>query len=531
MKFHRLLCIHVPTLEENGADGHGSAGEIGTGYQITDDLIVTSRHVVRPKWRQINYPISFLWAFGPDGKKGVWAPDQFFRTGENNKDPVAWESEKLDVALLRQKAPDWLMKDDRRAYLSRNPPRGLEEWSARGFPIIKRDAPWMDSLSLDGKMSTLPDREVFFDLTEASGFPSDEYWHGASGTPVCRGATEEIVGILNVTRNRTGGHRLRATATCRLFSDPDFAAHFSRPDDEVRRRECAEAVAKALGKCALAVRTIASAFELDANSTAIGVARHVLGFDDVAIVTGKLREVYDEFGQNIETADKDSAQSSKEAREAIEAAVQWLVPFLCEGHVDVHTLRDKVQGTARIIDLPCAITSVAEIYIAAVERRTTAFWPREGQADWPQGKRHLPWRDPPFEGMVQLAKDRTAVHEMFSEKLAAGDVGLNEARVRLDDFMIKTLAHATGLPKDRKKYAARELESQAKRNFRRYLVCRIPMDDTARRDAIEGTLAEISQDYPALIIARLYEGSGAPEARDEEFWDFKDMLPLQGGAA
>jgi hypothetical protein len=356
VKFHRLLCIHVPTFEENGADGHGSTGEIGTGYQITEDLIVSSRHVVRPGRRQIEYPISFLWAFGPDGRKGVWTLGE--RTGEKdkNKDPVVWESEMLDVALLGQKAPNWLMKDDRRAYLSSNPPRGLEKWAARGFPIIKRDAPWMDSVGLDGKMSALPDGEIFFDLTEESGFPSDEYWQGASGTPVCRGATEEIVGILNVTRNRTGGHRLRATATCRLFSDPEFAAHFSRPDDDVRRRECAEAVAKALGKCALVARKIATAFGLDANSTALDTARHVIGFDDVAIVTGKLREVYDELGQNIATADKDSAQSSKEAREAIEAAVQWLVPYLCEGHVDVHTLRDKVQGATRVIDLPCAIS-------------------------------------------------------------------------------------------------------------------------------------------------------------------------------
>jgi hypothetical protein len=533
-KFRRLVCLHVPTFEQSGADGRGSVGEIGTGYQITDDLIVTSRHVVRPEGRQIKYPISFLWAFGPDGKKGVWAPDQRTEEKDKTKDPVVWESEKLDVALLGQKAPDWLMKDDRKAYLSRNPPRGLEKWSARGFPIIKRDAPWLDSVELDGKMSALPDGEVFFDLTEESGFPSDEYWHGASGTPVCRGATEEIVGILNVTRNRTGGHRLRATATCRLFSDPEFAAHFRRPDDEARRRECAEAVAKALGKSAFTVRKIATAFGLDANATEVDVARHLVGFDDVATVTGKLRDVYDALGQDIATADKDSAQSSKEAREAIAIAVQWLVPLLSEGHINVQALRDTLDSPLKIIDLPCAITSVAEIYIAAVERRTTAFWPREGQADWPQGKRHLPWRDPPFEGMVQLAKDRHAIQDMFSEKLAMGAVGPDVARTHLDDFMIKTLTPHAGLPGDRdrrKKFAARELESQARRNPRRYLVCRIPLDDQVKRAAIEITLTEIARDYPALIIARLYEGNGAPEARDEEFWDFKDILPLQDDRA
>jgi hypothetical protein len=238
--------------------------------------------------------------------------------------------------------------------------------------------------------------------------------------------------------------------------------------------------------------------------------------------------VYGELGKCIATADAESAESLREARRAIEVAVQWLVPCICEGHVDIHALRDKVQGAARIIDLPCAITSIAEIYIAAVERRTTEFWPRDGQADWPQGKRHLPWRDPPFEGMTSLTDERAAIHEMFGAKLAVGDIGLDEARVRLDDFMVKTLAYSAGLPRDpirRKKIAARELESQAKGNFRRYLVCRIPIDDTVRRKATEDNLEEIARDYPALVIVRLYEGA---EARDEEFWDFKDMLPLQG---
>ncbi len=88
---------------------------------------------------------------------------------------------------------------------------------------------------------------------------------------------------------------------------------------------------------------------------------------------------------------------------------------------------------------------------------------------------------------MQLAKDRTAIHEMFGEKLAVGDVTLDEARVRLDDFMIKNLAYAVGMPKEpkiRQRFAAGELENQAKGKFRRYLVCRIPMDDRARRAAI-----------------------------------------------
>ncbi|HME85070.1 MAG TPA: hypothetical protein VKG91_11105 [Roseiarcus sp.] len=496
---------------------------MGTGYQITDDLIVTSRHVVRPQNRQDAYRISYAWAFGPEGKKGVWTP------GEEDQS-VVWENEKLDVALLRQKAPDWLMKDERPAIISHNPPRGLEKWTARGFPIFGRNEPWKESLGLDGTMSALPDGEDLFDLTEGSGFPDDAYWHGASGTPVCRGATEEIVGILNVTWNRAGGRRLRATPTCRLFADPTFAAFFGSPQAEARRAECAAAVAKALDKSDLALRMIAAAFDLDANASSFETAKRLTGFGDVAAITGKLRDVHDKLKGDLAAAGKDGAPLSSEARAAIEAAAQWLVPFLCEGHLDIHALRDQVHGAARIVDLPCAITSIAEIYIAAIEQRTTAFWPREGEADWPQGKRHLPWREPPFEGMVQLAKDRTAIHEMFGEKLAVGVVSLYEARVRLDDFMIKNLAYAVGMPKDpkaRKRFAARELENQAKGKFRRYLVCRIPMDDWARRAAIEDALTDIARDYPALIIARLYEGGGAPDPRDLEFWDFKDLLPLQ----
>src|SRR3954471_7925969 len=97
MKFHRLVCLHVPTFRGDNSDGEGKAGAMGTGYQITDELIITSRHVVRPPNRQLNYRISCAWAFGPEGKKGIWTSN----LSPEGNDPIVWENEGLDVALLR----------------------------------------------------------------------------------------------------------------------------------------------------------------------------------------------------------------------------------------------------------------------------------------------------------------------------------------------------------------------------------------------------------------------------------------------
>ena len=387
-------------------------------------------------------------------------------------------------------------------------------------------------------MHALPDGQDFIDLSEVYGFPKEDYWEGASGAPICRGDSEEIVGILQIVRNNTGGHRLRATAACRLFDIPELAPLFHKPESVERRRQFVEGATKALAKSVLAVRELAQECGLDRNADARAVAENLAALESVPESSKKLRAVYDQIRSWTYGAEDQKKSELKEAREAIETAVQWIVPCLCNKHIDINSLQAKLSGELKIIDLPCVISTVAEIYIAFVERRSTAYRPREGEADWPEGIHHMPWRDPPFEGMDELISGRSDLHDLFGNKLAAGDIECQVATSRLDDFMIRTLAYSAAFPKDktyRKKRAARELESQAKNNFRRYLLCRIPADNGSRRKELEDMLAAIATDYPAMVIVRLYTGSGVPEPRDDEFDDFKSTLPLasdqQGGSS
>src|SRR5215831_2738390 len=56
-----LAEIFVPTFDDDGKDGGGKIGAIGTGYPVAHDVILTARHVIEPKDRHNKYPICVRW--------------------------------------------------------------------------------------------------------------------------------------------------------------------------------------------------------------------------------------------------------------------------------------------------------------------------------------------------------------------------------------------------------------------------------------------------------------------------------------
>lgn len=114
-----IVAIFAPTAGEGQQPGC-----IGTGYPVTNDLILTSRHVVQPENRDDAKPIRIKWFYAKD------KPSDWISIGQ---DDLVWTGEKnLDAALIRCQRPESLRKFPFGRLTERKPTDG-ERWQSSGF--------------------------------------------------------------------------------------------------------------------------------------------------------------------------------------------------------------------------------------------------------------------------------------------------------------------------------------------------------------------------------------------------------------
>ena len=100
-----IIAIFTPTKGgKSGAKGRIS-GVVGTGYPLTDDLILTSRHVVVPENRDQRGKIRLRWFYDKPADAGApaWIPI--------DEDDLVWVGKgDLDAALVRCRRPQSLRR-------------------------------------------------------------------------------------------------------------------------------------------------------------------------------------------------------------------------------------------------------------------------------------------------------------------------------------------------------------------------------------------------------------------------------------
>ncbi|MCX4979514.1 trypsin-like peptidase domain-containing protein [Streptomyces sp. NBC_00620] len=181
----------------------------GSGYAVSDDLVLTARHVLRE---------------GPPYRV------RLFGGTDDTEAQLAWEPDgALDAALLRVPSAPWRTAPDRGALRwGRVKDSGVRCW-AHGFPRAQQRADGSrEPETLQGSISRTTGAlggRYHVDITSASPIPlgaGASAWQGMSGA-VLFGPGRELLGVVVDDPVMFGGRRLEAVTVSRLLEDQRFA--------------------------------------------------------------------------------------------------------------------------------------------------------------------------------------------------------------------------------------------------------------------------------------------------------------------
>jgi|GEM_PF-1915740 len=217
--------IFVPTLDEGGRSRTGGAGAIGTAYPISETLVLTARHVVRPgpgrPARDPDSSIQVRWHVFQDA-----TPDGGWYSIED--DAIVWcGAGDLDAALVRVPRPP-----EARGHLDLTDivPQAHMPYEAAGFPRGGRRNDRRTKLSFSGTMEAMGAQDRTFDVYVTRDFRAPRGWCGASGMPIVH--DDKIIGLAaEVPTGMTNS--LTCIPACRLLADAGFREELSR--DKIRR--------------------------------------------------------------------------------------------------------------------------------------------------------------------------------------------------------------------------------------------------------------------------------------------------------
>jgi len=389
MELRYFVRIEVPTLTEDGGDGRGAYGTTGTGYPVANELILTARHVVRPKQRDPRYPIRVRWVYFPDlGKAGSVELD----ADDGQAICFIGEADEEDIALLRcplqppgLRLPLWPWM--------RLPSNGAD-YKSIGYPaatlleapITGASDPRQNAFA--GTIRRVAD--PWFELTDPNAPLTDDDWLGASGMPIF--VHGRIAGVFSAALSRVHGKGhavpiaplLRCAAFAGLFADQASLKRWQE-----RRQAVVVEVTQLLRLAELLRRQIRKRFQVQEDAPEILADRLMrAATGDIAAADEVASDPFQAFSERIAAIYQDlqpggaANLAPRERREAIEAllAIMLRVAPLSYDRDYAATVYASTKG-ADLVELPAALFSVAELMLAAAERRCAYFQPRKDPND------------------------------------------------------------------------------------------------------------------------------------------------------
>ncbi|MFZ1425476.1 MAG: hypothetical protein WAS21_01755 [Geminicoccaceae bacterium] len=329
---------------------------------------MTARHVVRPQERN-GRSIYACWWYTKDTQCKGFVPLA--------DDAILWESDDYDVAVLKCQQPadmhGWLRPSDQR------PADGMR-WSSEGFPqahvIDKARTPG----SFGGHVYSRADGERYFEV-EAETRPGEiEDWGGASGMPLV--VDDKVLGVFVQVPPRIEG-KLQAAPLWKLLTDESFRhaiglegwtqhqAAFQHLI--VRKLNGQSGLLQALARCLTGAAQTAAQ-----NGNVADFANRIL-----AIPLRQMLKALRSAHKTLEVSDISAAQ-------ALSNLVGVIAPALCDYAV-LEFMRDGATSPdLALLELPAGTRSMAELLMAAYERREASFCARASEGELPMGKRCLP---------------------------------------------------------------------------------------------------------------------------------------------
>lgn len=497
MNKNLAVAIFVPTK--------GGYGELGTGYPVGKDLILTARHVVCPEDRDSDRLIEVQ-----------------FEGGDWCKRPhdLVWESDaEMDVALLKCAFPQ-SFSGEVFGFLSGSRPQNNSDWEGAGFACAGGDDNYRKPRPVNvlGKVHSARDHDPRFELGAEFPPEAEEGWEGISGSPVF--VHGKIIGVIVVCPANFRAQRLRATPTWKLLEDPEFRKAVGYDEQLGRRQLFEERVALILEKSEAAIEAVTEGLEPSLNRAGVELfdqarqsARRLLDLDVPEVIT-RCKHAHDKL----------SGRKLPGDARVVADLVQLLLPAVYDHGVIEAVRCRKYDIDAALLELPAGIRTVAEVIMAGVDRRLTLF--RSDRERFPEGTYSLPL--PPEGG---FDADGKAFRAAWNEHLANqfGPADADTLRRAWNDYMVGRFADME--PRTRQRHrseyirdAADELEYRAREQGKTYyFLTDAPADEQARR-TLRNLIGELKKDYPAVVFLQLNDDQDLERNEKRIFRPLCDLL-------
>jgi hypothetical protein len=488
-----IVAIFAPT----GTKG-ATTGVFGTGYPVTENLILTSRHVVEPENRNSQAQITVKWFYDrpANSKPPSWTPADLVWTGKGD----------LDAALLRCRRPEYLRKFALGRLVGRRPREG-ELWQSAGFALASKCAKVRKPGRFGGTLRSMAEGDPFFELLEnaqparARQPIAESQWGGVSGMPVFVGS--EILGVVRHVPPNYGNKKLEAVPVWRLLEDDSFKKALGLDEEGERLKRACQLLCRLLERSDEVTRDLARVLSpkspcdeiLDCRAQVVELLLTQTPplerlFELALLVQAKRRGLKDRVG----------------ARVAVDLMLT-ILPAIHDAAVVTEVRQCRGDVSICPLALPTKLRTLAEIIMAGADRRAASLRPPATKLADPEGVASLP--EPPESGRdpdsKQFSRDwRIHLLETF-------DADLDRFKDAFQDYLKERFipSHLRSPSADISEKELLDtvaeqlrLEAEAEGGLTYYFIARMPKNSEAREKR-EVVLAELKQTFPHIAFLRL----------------------------
>lgn len=472
-----LVAIWTPTTD--------GKGETGTGFPIAPDLVMTARHVVCPKNRDLARSIEINW----------WHSKEDWKKVESDDTAVVWQCEKYDVAVLKVQRPR-----DREGVVSLAPKKPVDHasWASAGFSRADVRDGIQYAGSFCGIVMSMAEGDRFFEITAEAPPAVEGGWKGASGMPIV--VDGRLLGVCSELPPGYEGRKILVSPIWKLWQKDEyhpslqdilpfshFVAQFKgKLVDEMRRMQIRDEDLKYIFHEIMDRR-------ID-FSLPCGEEKFDILVD--SILNLRPEQVFRKFSAYTHGVNSDRYI-------AISRFMQTVAPFLfAVNGTDVMKLVAAARsGGVLVTDIPIGTHTMAEILVAASQERPVQFLQRRQEYDLPVGAKLIPIKpivgNRPGENLVKSAIIGE-LKEYYPEKesLLVGDFERDSKEQLYDVYRVKEMADSLSALKTRMR-----IDADAKRPLP-YMAFILPENEDERNSILD-SVRDICKEIPDLTMVVL----------------------------
>ena len=508
-----IVAIFVPTTGEGKMPGC-----VGTGYPVTDDLILTSRHVIEPENRDHRKPIRVRWFHDKpaDGKPPKWTS----LDDHQNANVRVWTGAgDLDAVLLRCRRPEYLCKFPVKLPTERKP-RERESWQSAGFARANKRDDVREPGQFGGTLRSMAEGASFFEVVEDAQPIAEEQWQGVSGMPVFVGS--ELLGVVKHVPPNYDHKKLEAVPVWRLFQDESFKKALGIDDQRERLESARKLLRRLLERSDAATDDFAAELGLPCGD--IPSCREQL-IERLLVEKLPLERL---FELALSVRDKRRGRKDTVGAQIAQDLMLTILPAIHDAAVVSDVRRRKSDSSVCPLALPTKLRTLAEIIMAAADRRSASLRPQPSKHADPEGVASLP--EPPESGRdpdgKQFSRDwRIHLLETFETD---PDRFENAFKDFLKERFIPSHLRSLGADVSEAELldtiaAQLRLEAEARDGgLTYYFIARMPNNPEARQKR-ESVLAQLKRTFPHIAFLRLAGGEPL-NVEWERYSKLRDLL-------